>query len=189
MSIGLSSRARCAWRPSSLFRGLELMLAVTALAFALSSALVHAVVAQEFKGGGLTLDQPWSRATPTGAKVAGGYVVIRNAGPEPDRLVSVTSEISGRAEIHEMAVKDGVMTMRQLADGLVVPAKGETALKPGSYHLMFLDLKRPLKQGETFAGTLTFEKAGAVDVTFEVRSMAATGEGHGDSHDQKAKGH
>lgn len=189
MSIGLSSRARCAWHPSSLFRGIAPMLAAIALAVALSCAPAHTVVAQEFKGGDLTLDRPWSRATPAGAKVAGGYIVIRNTGAEPDRLVSVTSEISGRAEIHEMSVKDGVMTMRQLDRGLAVPAKGETELKPGSYHLMFLDLKRPLKQGETFAATLTFERAGAIEVTFAVAAIAATGQAQGGGHDQKAKGH
>lgn len=187
MSPGLPSRALRAQHTSTLFRCVELMLGTTVLAFALLCALAQAALAQEFEGGELTLDHPWSRATPAGAKVAGGYLVIRNAGAEPDRLVSAASEISGRAEIHEMAVKDGVMTMRRLADGLAVPAKGEVALKPGSYHLMFLELKRPLKQGETFAGTLTFEKAGTVDVIFDVGSIAAAGKDHGGG--QKTKGH
>ena len=96
-----------------------------------------------------------------------------------DRLVAATAEIAGRAEIHEMAVKDGVMTMRPVTGGVPVPAGGKVALKPGSYHLMFLDLKRPLKPGEQFAGTLTFEKAGPVAVTFAVQPIGATGAEHG----------
>jgi copper(I)-binding protein len=86
-----------------------------------------------------------------------------------------------------MAVKDGVMTMRQLPDGLPIPAKGAVALKPGSYHLMFLDLKHPLKKGEPFSGTLTFEKAGTVAVTFAVEDIGATDPAQG-GHDHKPKG-
>ena len=78
-----------------------------------------------------------------------------------------------------MAVKDGLMTMRPVTGGVPVPPGGKVALKPGSYHLMFLDLKRPLKPGEQFAGTLTFEKAGPVAVTFAVQSIGATGPEHG----------
>ncbi|MEJ0093458.1 MAG: copper chaperone PCu(A)C [Methylocella sp.] len=134
--------------------------------------------ALDFKAGSIEVVQPWSRATPANAKVAGGYVVIRNHGDAPDRLVSATVEVAGRAGIHEMTMKDGVMSMRPLADGVAIPANGEVALTPGAYHLMLLDLKRQLKQGETFAGTLTFEKAGPVDVTFVVEGMGATDAGH-----------
>jgi copper(I)-binding protein len=134
--------------------------------------------AHEFKAGAITVEHPWSRATPGGARVAVGYAAISNAG-EADRLVAATAEIAGRAELHEMAAKDGVMTMRPVTGGVSVPAGGKVALKPGSYHLMFLDLKRPLKPGEQFAGTLTFEKAGPVAVTFAVQSIGATGPEHG----------
>ena len=75
--------------------------------------------------------------------------------------------------LHEMTTANGVMTMRMLTDGIVIPAHGEIALKPGSYHLMLEDLKRPLKEGESFKGSLTFEKAGTADVTFSVELMGA----------------
>ena len=67
-----------------------------------------------------------------------------------------------------------VMQMREVTEGLPVPANGSVALKPGSYHLMFMDLKRPLEEGEAYSGNLTFEKAGSVDVTFEVQGLGAT---------------
>ena len=143
-------------------------------------AAAHSAFAHGFKAGSLQIVHPWARATPAGAKTGVGYCVIANSGAVPDRLLSATAEIAGRTEIHEMAVKDGIMTMRALPDGLPVPANGSAALTPSGNHLMFLDLRRPLKQGENFPGTLTFEKAGTVSVTFVVEAMGATGAGHGD---------
>lgn len=161
-----------------LFSSTEERLGIAVVAAALFLLVAHGAFAHEFKLGQLEVEHPWSRATPPGAKVAGGYLVIDNDGDTPDRLVSVTAEIAGRAEIHRMVETGGVMAMRRQDDGVAVPAKGALALKPGSYHVMFLELKRPLKQGETFAGTLTFEKAGSVDVQFAVESMGATGDEH-----------
>ena len=126
-----------------------------------------------FTSGPITIEHPWSAATPAGAKVAAGYLTIKNDGETPDRLVSATVEVADRTQIHEMSMTDGVMKMRELHDGLLVPAKGSVALKPGSYHLMLLDLKRSLRKGEQFSGTLTFEAAGTLDVVFEVLGMGA----------------
>lgn len=132
--------------------------------------------AHGFTIGALEIGHPWSRATLPGAKVAAGYLTVKNNGTEPDRLIAVTGEISGKAEIHEMAVTDGVMTMRPLADGIEIPAGGEVKLEPGSYHIMFMELEAPAVEGEKFAGTLTFEKAGAVAVEFVVEKRG------GDDH-------
>jgi len=137
------------------------------------AALGHDAFASEFKVGLITVETPWSRATPGGAKVAVGYLTIKNSAAAPDRLVSVTADIAGRAEIHEMSMTDGMMKMRQLTEGLPIPAEGSVTLEPASFHLMLLDLKRPLTEGETFPGTLTFEKAGTISVTFEVRGTGA----------------
>ncbi|MGX7874981.1 copper chaperone PCu(A)C [Mesorhizobium sp. ORM6] len=146
---------------------------ITALAFALLFAGAPSVFAHEFKVGDLEIGHPWSRATPAGAKVAGGYFTITNKGSTPDRLLSISSGISEKAELHEMGVKDGVMTMRPVSGGLEIPAGGKVVLGPGSYHVMFMDLKQPPKQGEMFAATLTFEKAGAVTVEFAVQAMGS----------------
>lgn len=166
----------------TLFNGFEATLGATLLAAGLLLASAHAVPAHEFKVGDIEIDHPWSRATPGGAKVAGGFMVIKNEGAAPDRLVAVSSDISARSEIHEMGMANGVMTMRPLPDGLPVPADGSVALKPGSYHLMFIDLKHPVKQGEPFKATLTFEKAGTVEVTFMVEAIGAKADSQHDGH-------
>jgi copper(I)-binding protein len=153
---------------------LRLVLAVLATAaIAAVAALGHDAFASEFKVGAITIETPWSRATPGGAKIAAGYLGIKNDAATPDRLVSATADIAGRAGIHQMSMADGVMKMRELTDGLPIPAEGSVTLEPASYHLMFQDLKRPLKEGETFPATLTFERAGTVSVTFEVRGTGA----------------
>ena len=72
-----------------------------------------------------------------------------------------------------MAVKDGVMTMRPLEQGVAIAPGRTVEFKPGGFHLMFMDLKQPLKQGEGVKGTLTFEKAGPVEVEFKVETIGA----------------
>lgn len=141
--------------------------AVLGLAAALLVAPA-AAWAHGFTVGSLEIGHPWSRATLPGAKVAAGYLSVKNNGTEADRLVAIESPISGKAEIHEMAVKDGVMTMRPLAGGLEIPAGGEVKLEPGSFHIMFMGLKEPAVEGVKFPATLTFEKAGKVAVEFAV---------------------
>lgn len=126
------------------------------------------------KVGDLVIAVPWTRATPGGAKVAGGYLTITNTGSTPDRLIGGTFVQAGRVEVHEMSMKDGVMIMRPLTNGLDIPAGGTVTLAPGGFHMMFMDLKQPLKEGETVKGTLTFQKAGTVDVTFDVRGIGAS---------------
>ncbi|CAN7238935.1 copper chaperone PCu(A)C [Rhizobium sp. LjRoot30] len=146
---------------------------------ALAPAAVSQVQAHEFKAGNIEVVHPWSRATPPGAKVAAGYVTIKNTGSEPDRLVSVTGDIAEKTEVHEMAVNgEGVMTMRPVPEGVEIPAGGEVELKPGSFHIMFMGLNRHAKEGESFSGTLTFEKAGSVTVEYSVDKQGTTG-GHG----------
>ncbi len=157
--------------PSSFLRSFEERLGISVLAAALLFAGAHAVWAHEFKLGQLDIDHPWSRATPPGASVAGGYLTVANEGSTPDRLVSISSDISEKAEMHEMTVKDGVMTMRQVQGGLEIPAGGKLELAPGGYHLMFIGLKQAPKAGEKFAATLTFEKAGSIPVEFDVEAM------------------
>ncbi len=164
---GIARAARLA----SVFHDIEAKLALTALAIALSLAALQPVLAHDASP--VHVEQPWARATPPGAKVAGAFATIENHGSTPDRLVSATADVAARVEIHEMAVTDGVMTMRPLADGLPVPADGSVELKPGSYHLMLMDLAGPLKEGQHVAGTLTFEKAGTMPVEFVVAPIGA----------------
>ncbi|AWN39891.1 DUF1775 domain-containing protein [Methylobacterium durans] len=133
--------------------------------------------------GHLAIDTPWLRATPGGAKVAGGYVRITNTGSQPDRLTGASMALAGRGEIHTMSMEGGVMKMAPVVGGLAIKPGETVELKPGGLHLMFLDLTGAPKVGEPVRGTLTFERAGAVPVTFSVapigaQAPTATGGGH-----------
>lgn len=137
--------------------------------------------AADYSVGALRISDPWSRATPAGAKVGAGYLTITNTGREPDRLVGGNALVSGLFEIHEMAMIDNVMRMRALPKGLEIKPGETIALRPGSFHIMFMDLKQPLKEGQPIKGTLVFEKAGTVAIEYRVESLGAkesTGGGH-----------
>jgi len=151
-------------------KNLTLMLAGVA---ALMVAAAAPAGAQETKAGDLVITQPWSRATPTGAKVAGGYLTIENKGSAPDRLVGGAGDVAGKLEIHEMAMNNGVMTMRPLDKGLAIEPGKTVKLAPGGYHLMLMDLKNPLKQGEKVPLMLEFEKAGKVTLSLDVQGVGA----------------
>lgn len=147
---------------------------------AISLSLGGAALAHDYKAGALKIDHPWSRATPGGAKVGGGYLVIENTGSAADKLVAVSAPaIAGRTEMHEMAKTNGVMTMRPLDGGVEIAPGAKVEFKPGGYHIMFMELKQPLKQDERVKGTLTFEKAGTVEVEFKVEAVGARGADHG----------
>lgn len=130
-----------------------------------------------FKLGDLTVTSPWTRATPGGAKIAGGYLKITNNGTAADRFVGAKSEEADHLELHEMSMSDGVMKMRPLPDGLEIKPGETVELKSGGYHLMFMDIRLPFKQGDTIKATLQFEKAGSLDVKFSVRALGATNGG------------
>ncbi|MBH5397990.1 copper chaperone PCu(A)C [Bradyrhizobium sp. CNPSo 4010] len=135
--------------------------------------------AEDVKTGDLVISQAWSRATPGGAKVAGGYLTIENKGSAADRLVSVSADIAGKAEIHEMAMDNGVMKMRPLDKGLAIDPGKTVKLAPGGNHLMLQELKGPFKQGDKVPVTLQFEKAGKVTVALDVQGVGAQAPGDG----------
>ena len=123
----------------------------------------------------IEIQAPWSRATAKGAAVGGGYLTIVNNGKAPDRLVSATADVAEKAEIHEMAMDNAVMTMRALPDGVEIKPGETVTFKPGGLHLMLMGLKKPLVQGGDVHVTLNFAKAGAIAVTLPVGSLGATG--------------
>lgn len=137
------------------------------------SACAGLACAQTYTAGSLKIEQPWTRATPTGAKVAGGYLTITNTGSEPDRLVGGTFPQAARVEVHEMKMANGVMEMREIPGGLEIPPGQKVELKPGGYHMMFMDLRESVKQGTTLKGELRFEKAGTVNVEYRVEGVGA----------------
>jgi periplasmic copper chaperone A len=146
-----------------------------ALAIAMLFLLSGAAAVEDVKAGPISVKDAWSRATPEGTDVGVGYLTITNDGDAPDRLVSAEAAFAAQAEIHQLAMNNGVMHMRPVPEGVTVPSKGKLVFSPDSYHLMFMGLKGPLKEGDTVAGSLTFKHAGKVEVTFHVESMGAAG--------------
>ena len=143
--------------------------------------------AQEIRAGDLVITQVWSRATPGGAKIAGGYLTIENKGTAPDRLIGGSGDFAGKVEVHEMAMNNGVMTMRSLDKGLAIEPGKTVKLAPGGYHLMLMDLKSPLKQGEKVPLVLEFEKAGKVNLSLEVQGVGAQAPAGADHSGQMLK--
>jgi copper(I)-binding protein len=159
---------------NSLFRTLAIA-SLTASLFAVPAR------AEDVKAGDLVITQAWSRATPSGAKIAGGYLTIENKGTAPDRLIGGAGDSPGRVEVHEMAMNNGVMTMRPLDKGLTIDPGKTVKLAPGGYHLMIMDLKRPFKQGDKVPVTLEFEKAGKVTLSLDVQGVGAPAPAGADS--------
>jgi copper(I)-binding protein len=157
----------------------------TFAAAAVLLATTVAAQAADVKAGDLVISQAWSRATPSGAKVAGGYLTIANKGSAPDRLVGGSAPVAGKFELHEMKMEEGVMKMRPLDNGLEIAPGKSVKLAPGGYHLMLMDLKQPLKQGEKVAVTLQFEKAGTVQLSLEVEAVGAQAPGGGGAMEHK----
>lgn len=140
----------------------------------------HDHAAADTAAGDLSISSAWARAMLPGQPTGGGYMTIRNNGQTPDTLLSVSSPIAGKVEIHTMEMKDDVMVMRPLEDGLEIPAGGSVTLEPGGLHLMFMQVETPFAEGGEVPVTLEFEKAGRVEAVLPVHSARA-GRGH-DAH-------
>jgi hypothetical protein len=120
----------------------------------------------------VSVEQPWSRATPPGAKIGVGFMRLKNAGSAAARVVGASSPVAGRVEMH-VTTRDGdVMRMRQV-ESFDVPAGGAFELKPGGAHLMLMDLQRPLQQGERVPLTLKLESGGVLEVELPVEALGA----------------
>jgi copper(I)-binding protein len=149
----------------------------TVFAALLLAVFATAASAEDYKIGNLQISQPWTRATPKGAAVAGGYLKITNTGTTPDRLLGGSTDAAKRFEIHEMSMDNGVMKMRELKNGLGIPPGATVELKPSSYHIMMQELARPLAKGERVKASLMFEKAGKGEVEFAVEAIGASASG------------
>ncbi len=143
-----------------------------------ASGAFSCAFAHDIRIGEISVSQPYARAMLPGAKVGGGYLTITNEAATNDRLVSATASRAGSVQLHEMKFDNGVMVMRELEGGITVPAGTTVELKPGGYHVMFMDVQQPFKEGEDIRATLTFERAGSIEVDFTVGPPAGNG-GHG----------
>lgn len=162
---------------------------IAALAASLTLAVaVLPAQAHDYKLGSLRIEHPWTRATPPGAPTGGAFLTIENEGNEPDTLTGAASPIADRVELHTMSMDGGVMKMRQIKGGIEI-APGETvALAPGGNHVMMIGLKSQIVMGEKVPLTLTFEKAGSIDVELAVTPPGAPGPKAG-GDDMKGHGH
>lgn len=149
-----------------------------AAAFALSLAAAGAARADDMvKERNLEFSNMWVRASLGAVKTTAGYLAVRSTDGKPDKLLSAASPSAGKVELHTHIMKDGVAMMREVP-AIDVPADKAVELKPGGYHLMFLQVKSPLKDGGTVRLTLTFERAGAVTLTMPVRKGAPAAHQH-----------
>jgi periplasmic copper chaperone A len=143
-------------------------------ALAVGFGLCLAAAGAAAQTGDLQVTNAWARATPGGAQTAGAYVTILS--PTGDRLAGAATPAAQKAELHSMTMDGNVMKMRQV-DGIDLPAGQAVTLKPGGYHIMLTGLAQPLAEGQTFPLTLTFDKAGAREVTVTVQKVGAMGPG------------
>ena len=146
-----------------------LLVAIAAIAAILP--LVAAAQGRDYALGKLTIEHPHARPTPPGARTGGAYFTVANAGSVPDRLVRVVSPAAATTELHAMTMDGNLMKMRPVA-GLDIPAGSRVALGAGGYHVMLIDLERPLAAGDTVVLTLTFAKAGSIEISAPVEASA-----------------
>jgi copper(I)-binding protein len=142
------------------------------LLIALTFCLGFAVPGMAQTGSTIEIEHPFARATAVTAKTGAAYFTIVNSGASDDRLIAASSPVAEKSELHTTIDDNGVMKMRPLA-AIVVKAGERVELKPGGMHLMLTGLKAPLKVGQSFPLTLTFEKAGPVTVTVGVEKAGA----------------
>ncbi|MCW5698849.1 MAG: copper chaperone PCu(A)C [Rhodospirillales bacterium] len=147
-----------------------------AILFAAMSA--GSALAADAAVGNIVVQGPWARASASMAKAGAAFMTIENKGSALDRLVSASADVSDKVELHTHIKEGDVMKMRQV-EAIDVPAGGTTELKPGGLHVMFMGLKHPLNEGESFPLTLSFEGAGEVTVDVVVKEAGAMGLGHG----------
>ena len=127
-------------------------------------------MATEYKAGLITINAPWSRATPKSALMGIGYLAIRNNGTTPDRIIGGSVDVADRFELHVTIIENGIARMRELSE--IEIKSGETIeFKPGGSHAMFVDLRHPLSKGEHIKGTLIFEHAGTVQIEYSVEGI------------------
>jgi copper(I)-binding protein len=159
------------------------MRALFVIAIATSAlAAPHSVSAHGFTAATIEIIHPFFRATPPGAQTAAGYVVLRNSGDKPDRLIGIETEAAERVTFHRTVTENDMAKMVPIEGGLEIPVGGEYRLGLDGSHAMLEGLTAPIGLGQLIEGTLIFEKAGRVDITFEVEPVGTTQEGAMQDH-------
>ncbi len=141
-------------------------IAVAAFIFQLASSQIASAVEIE-------ISNAFARASAGAARNGAIYLTIKNRGQDDDMLASVSTDVSKRAELHGHSMKDNIMRMSKIKDGILVSAGSTAQLKPGGFHLMLLELKSPLKKGNQIAVTLTFKKAGKIEINVPILGVGS----------------
>lgn len=150
------------------------MVVIRVFAAAILLPLMLSFAAAQGHSGDVLVSNAWSRATPGGVRTGVAYFEITDKGAAGDKLIGAKSDVAERVELHNHIHEDGVMKMRRV-DAVEVPAGETVTLNPGGFHLMLMNLKRPLKAGDELKLTLVFEKAGEIEVTASVEPIGAKG--------------
>ncbi|MBU3610569.1 copper chaperone PCu(A)C [Polynucleobacter wuianus] len=158
-------------------RSLLKTLSISILSLGFCGSLMAQDVSKTVTTNAIKIENAYTRATAPGQQVAGGFMKIENKGAASDQLVSASSPSAGEVQLHEMAMDGNVMKMRQVKD-IAVPPNGAVELKPGGYHLMFMNLKGPFAAGQTVPVKLKFAKAGEIEVKLPVNAMGAMHDKH-----------
>ncbi len=145
------------------------------LALALCAGLGHAALAQTEPTAAIGITHAWARATSATAKTSAAYLTIANKGASDEQLIAVASQVADKAELHTTVMDNNVMKMRPLA-AVDIKAGGKAELKPGAMHIMLIGLKAPLKVGDKFPVTLSFEHAGKIEVMVTVEKAGGMGD-------------
>ncbi len=120
----------------------------------------------------ISITDAWARASIGKARAGAAFVTVNNTGKSDDRVISASADVSRKVELHTHIRQDDVMMMRKV-DGVDIPAGNKIVLKPGGYHIMLIGLKAPLKSGESFPLSLTFEKAGTIQTTVSIQKTTS----------------
>jgi copper(I)-binding protein len=129
----------------------------------------------------IRVETAWARASAGEAKNGAAYMTLHNVGTGPDKLLSAASSVAGKVELHNHIMVGNVAQMRPV-DAIEVSPGSPTVLQPGGLHVMLLDLKAPLRAGQSFPVTLTFERAGKIEATVAVQPLRAPAPGGGMPH-------
>lgn len=161
----------------SIWRSITAMLALFTPPLLLTLFSANPAIAADYDVGSMHISQPWARATPKGADDGAGYMTITNKGTMPDRVNCVSDDASTHCVIHSMTMEGGIMRMRPVEGGLEIKPGQTVTLSPGSFHIMFVDLKHPLVQGQAVKATLKFDHAGTVDIEYPIAAIGAPAPG------------
>lgn len=145
------------------------------IAVAMLMCMAAGAVAHEYSNGAVTIEHPWAATTPPGAKVGAAYMTVKNSGDVPLRLVAAATPAAERVELHMMSMEGGIMRMRPMTDGVVIPPGGAFRFTPGGAHLMLIGLKKPLAEEDLVDLRLMFEGGLAMDVELYVETTASHG--------------